>query len=54
MPDMAALNPALNSPNIPRGQITRIPGSNGPLRTFTLRRQPLATAWLLESLDDEN
>jgi hypothetical protein len=30
----------------------QIPGSDGPLRTFTLRRQPLATHWLLESIDD--
>jgi hypothetical protein len=30
----------------------QVPGANGPLRTFTLRRQPLATAWLLESIDD--
>jgi hypothetical protein len=30
----------------------QVPGSNSPLRTFTLRRQPLATQWLLESIDD--
>lgn len=30
----------------------RIPGSNGSFRTFTLRRQPLFTDWLLESIDD--
>ena len=30
----------------------QIPGSESPLRTFTLRRQPLATQWLLESIDD--
>lgn len=30
----------------------RIPGPDSPLRTFTLRRQPLATQWLLESIDD--
>ena len=27
-------------------------GSNSALRTFTLRREPLATQWLLESIDD--
>lgn len=27
-------------------------GSNSPLRTFTLRRNPLSTQWLLESLSD--
>lgn len=27
-------------------------GSNSTLRTFTLRREPLATQWLLESIDD--
>lgn len=32
----------------------QIPGTNSPLRTFTLRRQPLATQWLLESTDDGN
>jgi hypothetical protein len=26
--------------------------SSSELRTFTLRRQPLATQWLLESIDD--
>jgi len=26
--------------------------SNSALRTFTLRRQPLATQWLLESIND--
>jgi hypothetical protein len=26
--------------------------SNSALRTFTLRRDPLATQWLLESIDD--
>ncbi|MHA7301483.1 hypothetical protein [Pseudarthrobacter sp. MDT1-22] len=30
----------------------RIPGPDSPLRTFTLHRQPLATQWLLESIDD--
>lgn len=30
----------------------RVPGSESPLRTFTLRRQPLATQWLLESIED--
>ena len=30
----------------------QIPGSNTQLRAFTLRRQPLATQWLLESIDD--
>jgi len=30
----------------------QIPGSNGPLRTFTLRGQPLATQWLLASIED--
>lgn len=30
----------------------QIPGSDSPLRTFTLRRDPLATQWLLESIDD--
>ncbi|MCO4273832.1 hypothetical protein NG701_05205 [Pseudarthrobacter sp. HLT3-5] len=32
----------------------RIPGTDAALRTFTLRRQPLATQWLLESIDDGN
>lgn len=32
----------------------RVPGPNSPLRTFTLRRQPLATQWLLDSTDDDN
>ena len=27
-------------------------GSHSALRTFTLRREPLATQWLLESIDD--
>ncbi|MFJ5699960.1 hypothetical protein [Arthrobacter sp. NPDC093139] len=27
-------------------------GSNSALRTFTLRREPLATAWRLESITD--
>ena len=27
-------------------------GSTSALRTFTLRREPLATQWLLESIDD--
>jgi hypothetical protein len=27
-------------------------GSNSALRTFTLRREPLDTRWLLESIDD--
>jgi hypothetical protein len=27
-------------------------GNNSALRTFTLRREPLATQWLLESIDD--
>ena len=27
-------------------------GSNSALRTFTLRREPLATEWLLESITD--
>jgi hypothetical protein len=27
-------------------------GSNSALRTFTLRRNPLATRWLLESISD--
>jgi hypothetical protein len=30
----------------------QVPGANGPLRTFTLRRPPLTTQWLLESIDD--
>jgi hypothetical protein len=30
----------------------RVPGADSPLRTFTLRRQPLATQWLLDSIDD--
>ena len=32
----------------------QVPGDDGPLLTFTLRRQPLATQWLLESIDDGN
>lgn len=27
-------------------------GSNSALRTFTLRRNPLSTQWLLESISD--
>ena len=27
-------------------------GSNSALRTFTLRREPLSTQWLLESISD--
>jgi hypothetical protein len=27
-------------------------GSDSALRTFTIRREPLATQWLLESIDD--
>lgn len=32
----------------------KIPGSDAPLRTFTLRRQPLATQWLLDSIDHDS
>lgn len=34
-----------------RGQIIRL-GSNSGVRTFTLRREPLSTDWLLESITD--
>lgn len=27
--------------------------SNSALRTFTLRREPLSSHWLLESIDDD-
>lgn len=41
----------LTCANANGGQIIGL-SSSSALRTFTLRREPLATQWLLESIDD--
>lgn len=47
----SGLHPTLTSSNTPSGQIIRL-ASNSALRTFTLRRDPLSSQWLLESIAD--
>lgn len=42
----------LASPFVSQGQIIRLGASCSELRTFTLRRGPLSTLWLRESISD--